>query len=68
MSGSNRAARVDSASVRKSDVHQNDVRLQSHCLFDCRGHGTGLTDDLEISRFREQCPEPDTKDFVIVHQ
>jgi hypothetical protein len=68
MSGSNRAARVDAAPVRKSDVHQDDIRLECQCLGHSRCHGTGFTDYLEVSGFREQSPQTDAKDFVIIHQ
>jgi hypothetical protein len=68
MGGANSATSFDPAAIRKPDVHQYDLRLQSRCIRDGSGHGAGLADDLESSSFGEQRPQTYAKDFVIVHQ
>jgi hypothetical protein len=68
MMGTNRTACIDPAPIRKPDVHQYDLRLQSRCFYDSSGHSAGFADDLKCSSFSEQCPQTNTKDLVIVHQ
>src|SRR5262249_9189657 len=68
MIGTNRTTRVDPAPIRKPDVHQYGLRLQSGGFNHSGGHGAGFTDDLKRSSFSEQRSQANTKDLVIVHQ
>src|SRR5512132_1335968 len=68
MIGTNHPARVDPAPIRKPNIHQDDLWLQSRGFSHSRGHSAGLTDDLKCPGFSEQGSQTNTKDFVIVYQ
>jgi hypothetical protein len=62
------ATRFNPAAVRKPDIHQNHVRLQTRCLGHRAGHGSSLAGHVEAACFSEECPQAQPKHLVIVDE
>lgn len=57
-----------STSVRKTEIHNCQVRFEFDGHFHTEGCGGGFPDDFEIGSGFDQCPEALTHDRMVIHQ